>query len=724
MTRHPVDAFVFSQDDWECGRPGQPCRFGPTAAGRCPERAECRPERTGGRWACTRPIARGGPCEKGPLPDGSCCFPPDSCSPRTTVRRKLKTTWRSAGLLALGLGLVLFFTQLGVSPGPLTGPHAAFEDDCTQCHADVTHPTLAWAAATLQAGLAGGRTHLANSRQCMNCHQFGEASLLPHGVDLEVPAGNPAPRDRQWTAWERARTPALETRWAAELIEAFRPAGVRTEPMTEARIPCMACHRDHEGRDQAPAAMTDAQCQACHAYPFDGFSGHPPFSAYPHSARPRVAFDHHTHFGRHFAAAARDGVTPPESCGACHAADDRGTMEVQGFGTCAACHEKDITDPAGREPYLQVLAPPGLDLEALEDAEIGDWPLYAEAEINPFLRFLLTAGGRLEARDLEALAGLDLLDLADAGEAERAAVTRLAWAFKRLLGDLVQQGPAVLVEAADALPAGGLPAADRAALAGSLPFELIRQAADLWFPTLADELDRRGGGEELPTNAVETELYEPEGADSIDEWLRYGGWHLQELALLYRPTGHGDRFLHAWITAAAAPAGGALLAFLVDDDGPVVCGKCHASGPDQADTGRPPRVHWFARGSHEADLRPAPRPPGAREASTGTLTRTQPFPSGHLQRFSHRSHRQAIADTGCVACHRVVEAAGEARGPAGFAPVSQQTCTTCHSDDTTLAACGTCHTYHFDTADGTLMEAGGGFLARDPFGKPRPSSSP
>ncbi len=719
---HPTDAFIFAQDDFECARQGVPCRFGPTAKGRCSERAECRPSRTGDRWECTRPMARGGACERGPLPDGSCCFPPESCVPRATIQRKLKRTWRLAALAALGIGLILLFTQAGVSPGSVMAPHAAFEEDCAQCHEDVAHPSLAWAAALPDAGLFDGEKHLANSEKCTVCHRFGDAALAAHGVDMPAARATNAARDQRWTEWSEARQPDLEVRWAAAFVpDSYRGAGAGTKEEQE-KIACVTCHRDHEGRDFDATFVTDAQCQVCHAEAFDGFAEHPPFSAYPHFAQTMVAFDHGTHFGRHFATSAKDGIEPPESCASCHGLDDRGAMVVQGFGTCASCHEAEITDPPGSEPYLEFLAPPGLDLETLADHGIGDWPYYAEAEPNAFLHLMLVAGGYLDADDLETIADLDLLDLTDASDEELEAVARLAWAYKTMTRDLVREGPALFVEAARTLHDGAAPDEAWADLAASLPFEVVSHAAGEWFPALLDELDLHEGEEEVPTTELETDFDEPEGVDDIDEWLRYGGWRFQDLALLYRPTGHADRFLRGWLTAATAPTPGAAALFdlLTDEDGPVACAKCHVSPRAETDSEGERRLNWFARGAPEA--RPwAVMGPAATRAATADESQSA-APSWreqrwHLKPFSHLSHRQAVADGGCVSCHRVVASAEDARGPAGFSPVSPDTCTACHREETELAGCVTCHDYHFQNADGALMSAGGDVTINDPFGE-------
>ena len=742
MARHPADAFIHAHDDWECALDGPPCRFGPNASGRCPNRAECSPHKTGDRWSCMRPLARGGPCEKGPLPDGACCYPPTPCVPRATTQRRLKTAWRLAALVALGAGLVVLYTQAGVSPGPIMSQHAAIEDDCAHCHAEVAHPTLVWAADIASAGLMGEERQRANAQKCLACHAFGEAALAAHGV-TELAGSSAARRYEELRAWSEARRPTLKTRLAA----AFVPEALRTSDRDESgspqgRIACVVCHREHEGRDFIATAMTDTQCQACHAEPFEGFVGHPPFIGYPHLTRSRVAFEHRRHFSRHFKKSARDGIAPPRSCGACHGANGQGNMVVRGFATCASCHEAEIADPPGGSAYLEFLAPPGLDLEALEDAGIGDWTLDAEAEPNAFLALVLDAGRYLDTEDLEIVYDLDLLDLADADEDEMQAVVRLAWAFKALTRDLVRDGPTVFVEAAQSLHSGASPV--WADLAASLPFEVANRAARQWFPDLEGELDRHGGQEEVPTREVEFDFHDLGDAEDIDEWLRYGGWRFQELALVYRPTGHADRFLHGWLTFAAAPTPNAAALFdaLTDDESPGNCAQCHvtrertaaASQANGAGTEGDGRLNWFARGSRAVREWPmGPEPASIRDGESANDGATEarlagtadaPWFAGrrpdeeprHLKPFSHFSHRQAIAEDGCVSCHRVAEGKEARQGPAGLSPLSPQTCATCHSAQTGLANCVTCHTYHFENADDELMRAGGSVEAFDPLG--------
>src|SRR4051794_525713 len=73
---------------WVCGRSdcGDSCLAGPDARGKCQATFECKPLKQGDRWFCTRPAARGGPCDQGPRPDGQCCCAIPKCRPKLSLR--------------------------------------------------------------------------------------------------------------------------------------------------------------------------------------------------------------------------------------------------------------------------------------------------------------------------------------------------------------------------------------------------------------------------------------------------------------------------------------------------------------------------------------------------------------------------------------------------------------------------------------------------------------
>ena len=685
---HPTDAFLHPQRDWACGLAGTPCRFGPEAGGRCPERSECQPRRQDDRWLCTRPVARGGPCRRGPEPDGSCGLPQNRCVPRASPRRRRRQVTGLALLLAAGLGLALFSSASQVDPGPLIAPHAGLADNCGACHIAGDDPSLRWVTALGHSGLFGDAIPMANAELCAACHDFGVAGSEAHSVAasaLPPPAATPVAGSIAAPVTLRD----LELRFTGALARTRPGPAAWTDGRATgaaegvAPIPCATCHEDHGGRDNpAMTAMTDTACQACHQATFAGFTDHPPFAGFPHRPAAAITFHHGTHYERHFPDSERRGTPPPESCSACHTPDpaDRtgGSMAVGGFETCAACHLADILDPPGGEPFLAVLAPPGLDLVALSGAGIGDWPYFAEAELGPFLRLMLDAGGYLDADDLDRLAALDLFDLLDVDDADRQAVARLAWAFKELTRDLVAEGPELLVAMARELH-GDRPALDWSSLAAAMPYESVAAAARIWFPALDEELDRRGSGE-VPTRMLEGSFAEIDGFEELEDWLRHGGWGYRQLALVYRPTGHGDRFLQGWMELATASGAGPaeLFDFLTGDEAPADCARCHVSerpGGGGAGTAGSAVLRWYAL---DAGM----------EADAGPVRAGNRW---HLRNFSHLSHRQALAGQDCTGCHLPTQSG---RGT-GLAPLTTATCAACHGEESGLDTCLSCHLYHF-----------------------------
>lgn len=164
-------------------------------------------------------------------------------------------------------------------------------------------------------------------------------------------------------------------------------------------------------------------------------------------------------------------------------------------------------------------------------------------------------------------------------------------------------------------------------------------------------------------------------------------WSLRELdfSIRYRPVGHADPFLKAWLdvtAAAAAPStGSALFTQLADTkSGPGFCTRCHSV---DADTSGLLHVQW--RGD---------RP----EARRGSLTW-----------FDHAPHLR-VTTGDCSRCHRPSDA------PRGafmasfidvstpktdplvieghFQNVTRALCAECHHDRGAPSDCLTCHRYH------------------------------
>jgi len=562
-----------------------------------------------------------------------------------------------AGAATGGVTALLMLSPLGgraAMPGPLSDSHARLRNDCAACHAespDAVHGP--------GHGLSLTSLDREQSSRCLACHDdLGQRPLHPH-------------------AWS-------ETQLAGHRAEAGGAAlrGVPAGP--GGTIACATCHVEHDGGEHDLTALDDARCQTCHANRFGGFTdGHPAFEAFPYRRRTRIVFDHDRHLGDYFA---REPDLAPEACDGCHRPDSAGRwMLLAGYeASCAACHDAEIrgasqVDGSG----LVFLALPALDTVALEEAElgIGDWPAdssLVETPLGPFVRLLLRADehGR---RDLEALAGRDLLDLSDAAPDELEAVADLAWRIKELVRELRDGGHAALAARLRAALAGGLEAVPAANLVRLLPRALLGEAASSWFPRLDLELAERAAGRAPPTSVAFAEV-EADSDRARESWVELGGWHLQELdfSLRYRPVGHGDRFLLSWLDVAASEPGGGLLGVLSGPGAVGACTRCHS-----LEAAREREVVNWNGGPRSEDADP-------------------------LTRFFHRPHLVSASQEVCADCHEPTERPGayletyEQADPGlfapGFRPVEREVCSRCHQPRGAPAACTTCHRYHAGAA--------------------------
>jgi hypothetical protein len=228
---------------WICGHAceGCPCRVGPRPTGRCRATTECaprlalKPGETKGTWVCTRPADWGGPCEDGPLPDGTCCREIPRCRPVRSLRARRGLVTRAAVAACVGVllvGLSGSMRESFLNPRPLSREHSGVEfahlaagsgkgQGCVSCHAD--------AGADLR-GLAAGA--LAASRSSLR---------------FAVLAG-PHPRD-----FSRMDRSCL----ACHKAQSFHQADVAQDTS------CSVCHREHLGAGPM-AAVAAQRCVDCH----------------------------------------------------------------------------------------------------------------------------------------------------------------------------------------------------------------------------------------------------------------------------------------------------------------------------------------------------------------------------------------------------------------------------------------------------------------------------
>ena len=597
------------------------------------------------------------------------------------IRRKI-TFWLS--MLTVGLALLFVSGPKGsalLSPGKLTFGHGASAGACADCHTAAHGNLVDWVWA-----LGASETGQENSKRCLACHDLGEQAFEAHNrasKDLAVVTERlkrmPASPDVPWLLTVSSWVPGLA-----------QPGGNQ--------LACATCHKEHQGRTFDLTAMNEQQCQTCHTLAFSSLAaGHPPFSDYPYKRRTRIAFDHNSHIGKHFLGEFKKEAPP--TCTACHTPDDAGrTMQTGNFeDTCAGCHARQIggMGRAGAKG-IAVLRLPGVDLAALREhgISVGEWPADHNVEegLTPFMELLL-AGDPAVTEDLALLAGFDdFTDLSDATDEEMTGVGKMMWAVKKLLYGLIASGQREMLDRLQATADPGT--REPAKLVGQLPAEVIRAAQREWLPRLMTEVPAYEAGKTIVRPKDRESDAETLMDRAREEQVVTGGWYRQDadFVLLYRPTGHADPFLCAWLEFTARASGAkparsaaALFTDLSNPQAPGLCMKCHSV---DTQTGQRKRIHWAA---------------------------TRPVPHERkVTRFAHAVHFSLLDDKGCLTCHELnpeaeVMAAFEDTDPLTFASnfraMKKTVCATCHTPERAGDTCLTCHNYHVGTVAPVLSKA-------------------
>ena len=743
--------------NWICGHqePGKACRSGPNRRGRCKAAFECLPAKTIEGWQCRRPATHGGACESGPGTDGTCSKPVTRCRPVRTLRAKRGLVSRWMAALASGI-LLLSLAYAGstqfLMPGAISTVHSPV-GDCSGCHSTMKDGQFGWVHFVVAA--ANPRK---DSKGCLTCHKMGPAALSPHGLKL----GALEDSIRRLEAYAASNLLPISSR-VRNAVFPFKRA-------LSDGVYCATCHKEHQGKESDLKAMPDSRCQTCHTVQFDNFrSGHPKLKNYPFRRRTRIAFDHVSHFSKHFPKTISKNVVPktsvPGECADCHTSKkDRQLMGVKPFEkTCMACHLKQIigaertTGPQG----IALITLPGLDVETLRDkkAAIGEWPEQSEGEITPIMNLLI--GWDDERKQLlRAVSKLDLLDLTQASDTDISRVEEFVWEVKNLIYALTTAKISdVLKRIASAK--GSSPGPDlMAKLTANMPRDVLINAQREWLPNLHTEMEQRkdgtsgtpaalvnqGARQAADTAAKETEAVtkptpqkpsrrtqkktssktwtidafgrlikgdqpsendddEPASQDASElppegtsespqrvtppakleigaqNWAEFGGWYRRDFSILYKPTGHADALLRAWLdySGQLSNKDERNLAFpvfemLSSKDAQGRCTKCHSV---DAGIGESRIVNW---------------------TPLTTAMRTSRFTT-----FAHEPHFGLFPKKGCLACHGTNRAKGFQDTYKGFdpktfvsnfKPVEKTMCADCHGNNMARDDCLLCHKYH------------------------------
>jgi hypothetical protein len=695
-------AYERPNENWVCGRAceGAPCLIGPDAGGNCRATSECQPLRKGDRWLCTRAPGQGGSCAEGPRPDGSCCRPIPKCTPRRSVR-----AWRGiAVLLAASLALIcllwMFGSDKGVafaSPGELSFAHASAQSKCSDCHIGADGKPIEWLS-------PGDRLAVHdNNMLCLKCHDIGVAALNAHSL--------PADQMQQLTREIKTRNAKNPTMHAGLALASL--VSGHADAHTGEQLACATCHKEHLGQNHDLKKIANTQCQACHTVQFASFAkGHPAFTKFPFERRTRIVFDHDAHFKHHFTEAAA-AKTAPKSCLDCHQAEAKGSvMTVKPFETtCAHCHGEQVRGKGAVNPGIAVISLPKFDDRTMTGAfAIGEWPEDADQPLSAFTRLLLSGDAETRAA-LDALGNADLSNLPKGETNKLKAAQQVAWGIKGLVYDLSTLGQDELTRRVSAALGHPLAAAEAEAVARLLSAETVRAVFQTSFPHLQAEVSAYRENKKIPATELVSSppLAKKTGKAAAPEaWVSNGGWFSPDssFTLFYRPSGHRDNFLHAWMDLTSGPAqsGNTNLAAVFNQvtnpKGAGLCVKCHSidATPTLA-------VNW--------------RP-------------LESEPTRHaFNRFSHTAHLSLLDNQGCMNCHAMRSDDGKQtylgafennqRDPhlfrSNFQTINRDTCAICHRANFASDDCLHCHNYHIGNFTAVLPDAAVSLRARHKSGK-------
>jgi hypothetical protein len=526
-------------------------------------------------------------------------------------------------------------------PGALSGAHANFTQGvgCAACHDAHDQSPTDWIQAVWKPGNL--------SEKCSTCHTFGGPAQTAHN-------------------------------------QVFSAEKTKMSGTTE----CVMCHTEHKGAGGKVVAMTDQQCHACHEKKFNSFSdGHPKFSKdFPSRRRTAIAFNHTSHFDKHFENKRFKEKSPTQRCVTCHdSAVASRNVPVKPFEqTCAACHENQIAD---RD--LHLLTFPEFEADPFDKAEIAAacgptqrnqggtaaLPVASAKTMAKPTKAAATTETDLEKRVREMKEKLGLVAAPkkkvakkapkeEEEEFESVSTETLPPLAVMLLG--VEDGEEVesYTDPVRDLVSAMVESGDEAIL--SLLSERTENANWL-LAGLSQELVRSVGCAWARNQEYEA-LSEPV----------LGGWYADALSLKYKPLRHADPVVLGWLNYAAGEdvPEAARDQLLSSTEGAGACTKCHSVS---IEVGKPEglaKIEWR---------------PGAQSGQK------------HV-RYDHKPHLDLLGPgASCEACHKLnpdaeFAAAFKQTNPlkyaSNFNSIENKTCMNCHAEQKVKQECTLCHEYH------------------------------
>ncbi len=676
-------------------------------------------DRPGDRWKCGRD-GTAGACSQGPSRFGRC--------PRSDVCRPQRT-WHGRRKQIVTLGIASLVVLLAVlaqqpwraalfKPGDLATPHAQIlagtltSDRCASCHPQASTSVPSWFSKQTE-----GHENVSQTDRCLNCHHTTidrSTATLAHNLPE--------------TARDSIRVAALKSPQQSwhDLLPA--PA------IDQENIQCNACHREHRGSANNLSAVSDSQCQTCHADRFGSFaSSHPDWNRWPYGRGRTIAFNHSTHANKHFPATKQGDGVAQFQCADCHhkTSDNELTRVTTYERGCKSCHESGLRTEVA--DGLVLFALPTLTLESAE--RVGQWPSDAtgfyDGTIGAITELMLRSDASIDQWLREIPQGeFSQIDADNSRSVE--AAERIGKEFQSLLNAISTQGQSVV---AKRITASGITPSSAAKFVQSLPTQLIAGAEQDWFgksdplernqakqrhsfqpPTVAkpddglllegargdDDLlgnDRVSGDDALLNDALIDESMpngDPLAIDSIvnptdsvassgrfdaDQMMPEGGWYRDDLrmAIRYRGGGHADPVLKSAIDIVSQlPATDPIHQRLLKTQGIAACIACHR-----------------------------------RAVVTTGAWQSEPLIGGRREftKFTHRAHLNISNLADCVHCHRIdsvdpptssltqVKLSGDFNDPHDFRSMERQACVGCHTPQAAGDACIKCHRYHIDLQD-------------------------